>query len=225
MEAKDHEDFERLGNALEEAHRRWRILRRLLATANTSKIPTKWLDESWHALTYIVDQFKACEKVIDKQPLPKKASAKPPASKAKTKTKAKSSRAGDSARTKTARPDLSFDTKTVPGAVRTVLIGHPDDGLLLGELFKAAKEINPKVTYGLLTGAVHHMIKRGEIARTGFHKHYRYKLIVRPQSAETARASEETDIADESALGEEDEVVEEIPEDDDTSPEEGGAPV
>ena len=75
-------------------------------------------------------------------------------------------------------PDLSRDPRTIAGAVRSALADAPD-GLLLGELVEAVRKLRSEDTdQPSISSALSAMVKRREIAREGFHRHYRYRLIV-----------------------------------------------
>lgn len=79
-----------------------------------------------------------------------------------------------------ANPDLSRDPKTIAGAIRCALVDAPD-GLLVGDLVEAVNKLRGGETdQPSVSSALSAMVKRREIAREGFHRHYRYKLIVAP---------------------------------------------
>jgi len=67
------------------------------------------------------------------------------------------------------------DSATIPGAIRAVLATE-HDGLSTRAVIEGVKILRPDVEAGSVHGALHHMRKRGEIAREGFHKNYKYRL-------------------------------------------------
>jgi hypothetical protein len=74
--------------------------------------------------------------------------------------------------------DLSHDPKTIPGAIRMVLARHPD-GLRARELMAEVKKVRPETEDPSVSAALHPMVRRHEIARDGFHKSYKYSLVVK----------------------------------------------
>jgi len=67
---------------------------------------------------------------------------------------------------------------TVPDAIRAMLAGNAT-GLLPREILQRLREDRPDVDEAAVHSALHSMRKRGELAREGFHKNYRYRLIPR----------------------------------------------
>lgn len=67
------------------------------------------------------------------------------------------------------------DSSTVPGAVRAVLATERG-GLYPRQIIEGVRILRPDTDEPSVHGALHAMRKRGEIAREGFHKNYRYML-------------------------------------------------
>jgi hypothetical protein len=80
------------------------------------------------------------------------------------------------------------DRATIPGAIRVVL-ANEKLGLLTRQIAESVKLLRPELDAttieGQVYGALHSMRKRGEVAREGFHKNYRYR-IVQPITASSA---------------------------------------
>jgi hypothetical protein len=91
-----------------------------------------------------------------------------------------------------ANGDLSRDPATVPGAIRLVLSEHPQ-GLKLPELATAIEKLKPDTPTASISSALSPMVKRREIVREGFHKSYRYILVV-PKDANGA--AKEADVSE-----------------------------
>jgi hypothetical protein len=68
------------------------------------------------------------------------------------------------------------DGGSVPSAIRAVLAAERW-GLLTKQIVEGVNLLRPNTTEGLVSGALHAMCKRGELAREGFHKNYRYRLV------------------------------------------------
>lgn len=64
---------------------------------------------------------------------------------------------------------------TVPGAIRAVLATE-NAGLLPRQIIEGVRVLRPETPEESVHGALHVMRKRGELAREGFHKNYRYRL-------------------------------------------------
>jgi hypothetical protein len=76
---------------------------------------------------------------------------------------------------------------TVPGIIRSVL-AQSRNGLLTREIISEVKAVRPNAVDGQISQALHFMRKRGELAREGFHKNYRYVLAnTRPEMLNGAR--------------------------------------
>jgi hypothetical protein len=71
------------------------------------------------------------------------------------------------------------DVATVPGAIRSIL-ERDEAGLLPRQIVAAVLLVRPETEEAAVHGALHQMRKRGEIAREGIHRNYRYRLIVPP---------------------------------------------
>ncbi|MBK7397123.1 MAG: hypothetical protein IPJ34_12675 [Myxococcales bacterium] len=71
------------------------------------------------------------------------------------------------------------DVATVPGAIRSIL-ERDAAGLLPRQIVAAVLLVRPATDEAAVHGALHQMRKRGEIAREGIHRNYRYRLIVPP---------------------------------------------
>ncbi len=67
------------------------------------------------------------------------------------------------------------DSATVSGAIRAVLASEKG-GLLTRQIVEGVNVLRPDTDATLVSGALHQMRKRGELAREGFHKNYRYRL-------------------------------------------------
>lgn len=65
---------------------------------------------------------------------------------------------------------------TVPSAVRAVLATE-STGLLTRQIVDGVNVLRPGTDESQVSGALHVMRKRGELAREGFHKNYRYRLV------------------------------------------------
>jgi len=64
---------------------------------------------------------------------------------------------------------------TVPGAIRAVLATETV-GLLPRQIIEGVRVLRPETDETSVHGALFQMRKRGELAREGFHKNYRYRL-------------------------------------------------
>ena len=64
---------------------------------------------------------------------------------------------------------------TIPGMIRSIL-AQSRNGLLTREIISEVKAIRPSAADQNISQALHFMRKRGELAREGFHKNYRYVL-------------------------------------------------
>lgn len=71
---------------------------------------------------------------------------------------------------------LEDDSATVPGSVRAVL-ANEKDGVSARAIVAGVLLLRPGTSDASVHGALHQMKKRGEIARTGFHKNFKYTLI------------------------------------------------
>lgn len=69
----------------------------------------------------------------------------------------------------------SVEVGTVPAAVRAVLATE-STGLLTRQIVEGVNVLRPGTDENQVSGALHVMRKRGELAREGFHKNYRYRL-------------------------------------------------
>jgi hypothetical protein len=70
---------------------------------------------------------------------------------------------------------------TIPGIIRSVLAQNRN-GLVTREIIVEVKVIRPNTTDVAISSALHFMRKRGELARDGYHKNYRYVLThTRPE--------------------------------------------
>lgn len=67
------------------------------------------------------------------------------------------------------------DSATVPAAIRAVLATE-NTGLLTRQIVEGVNVLRPGTDENQVSGALHVMRKRGELAREGFHKNYRYRL-------------------------------------------------
>ena len=67
------------------------------------------------------------------------------------------------------------DNATVPGAIRAVLATE-STGLLPRQIIDGVRVLRPDTDEASVHGALFQMRKRGEVAREGFHKNYRYRL-------------------------------------------------
>lgn len=70
----------------------------------------------------------------------------------------------------------SAEVGTVPSAVRAVLATE-QQGLLTRQIVDGVNVLRPGTDESQVSGALHVMRKRGELAREGFHKNYRYRLV------------------------------------------------
>ena len=93
----------------------------------------------------------------------------------KTKS-AKSKRAAK----KTSKP-RSTDPETLPGAIRGILAQHKD-GLLTREIHAEVLKVRPKTAMVHVSATLVQMVKRGEVARNGFHRNFKYTLIPQQQN-------------------------------------------
>jgi hypothetical protein len=67
------------------------------------------------------------------------------------------------------------DSATVPGAIRAVLATE-NAGLLPRQIIEGVRILRPETPEESVHGALHQMRKRGELAREGFHRNFRYRL-------------------------------------------------
>ena len=72
--------------------------------------------------------------------------------------------------------ERAADAGSVPSAIRAVLASERD-GLLTRQIVEGVNVLRPQTDENQVSGALHSMRKRGEIAREGFHKNYRYRLV------------------------------------------------
>jgi len=77
------------------------------------------------------------------------------------------------------------DSSTVPGAIRAVLATETI-GLLPRAIIEGVQTLRPGTIDTSVTSALHTMHKRGELAREGFHKNYRYILVPRSRDGQDA---------------------------------------
>lgn len=82
---------------------------------------------------------------------------------------------------------LEDDSATVPGSVRAVL-ANEKDGVSARAIVAGVLLLRPGTSDASVHGALHQMKKRGEIARTGFHKNFKYTLISSFGAAQVAQS-------------------------------------
>ena len=68
------------------------------------------------------------------------------------------------------------DNATVPSAVRAVLTSERD-GLTTRAVVEGVKILRPETEPAEVSSALHAMRRRGEVAREGFHKNFKYRLV------------------------------------------------
>lgn len=183
------EQFVEMGNALQDARRKHGMLAEVLEAKGTSGMDMKWIRRLDEALDDVFDALESGENaVLSRRFIRLKA----------PETEGDASDDGEKASRKRGRPplgpvnDLSRDPATIPGAIRLVLAGASVD-LSMRDLSDGVRRLRPDTTDPSISAALHPMIKRREIARSGFHKNYRYQLIVKePDSDKGPKDVEES---------------------------------
>lgn len=166
MDDEDRVDFERLDDGIRDAQRQWALLARLLPTApDLTKLKTHWLDDAWEALDAVIHALESGQNLILR--------THPPTKRGRT---ARQAARNAPSRVRAPRAELPADPSSIPGAVRIVL-GQHEKGLDMAALVDAVNEVRPKTAQPLISSAVHHMRKRGEIAREGFGRNFSYRLV------------------------------------------------